>query len=134
MQIFYLILAGLAAGVIGGMGMGGGTLLIPILVLFMKMDQRLAQSINLISFVPMAIISLIFHMKNKLIDYKVVLYMVFGGIAAGVLGAWLVRFVQAAILKKLFGGFIALLGLAQATVTVVKWIRAKKKKKKQIEE
>ena len=41
-------LIGFFAGIIGGMGMGGGTILIPALVLFANIDPKLAQSINLL--------------------------------------------------------------------------------------
>ena len=43
-MIFWYILAGVCGGIIGGMGMGGGTLLIPILTLFLGIDQRSAQA------------------------------------------------------------------------------------------
>ena len=56
MQIFLLILAGIVGGIIGGMGMGGGTLLIPILTIFLDVEQKNAQAINLVAFIPMAII------------------------------------------------------------------------------
>ena len=39
---------GFFAGVIGGMGMGGGTILIPALIMFVNIDPKIAQSINLL--------------------------------------------------------------------------------------
>ena len=71
MRLLYLILAGIISGIIGGMGMGGGTLLIPILTIFLAFEQRSAQAINLLVFIPMALIALIIHIKNKLVDFKV---------------------------------------------------------------
>ena len=56
---------GFFAGVIGGMGMGGGTILIPALIMFVNIDPKIAQSINLLSSIPMAIFALIIHIKNK---------------------------------------------------------------------
>ena len=56
---------GFFAGIIGGMGMGGGTILIPALVMFVGVDPKIAQSINLLSSIPMAIFALIIHIKNK---------------------------------------------------------------------
>ena len=50
MQIFLLILAGIVGGIIGGMGMGGGTLLIPILTIFLDVEQKNAQAINLVAY------------------------------------------------------------------------------------
>jgi len=43
-----LFLIGLVSGIVSGMGIGGGTILIPALVLFAKPDQHIAQSVNLI--------------------------------------------------------------------------------------
>jgi uncharacterized membrane protein YfcA len=45
------ILVGIIGGVLGGMGMGGGTLLIPMLGIFFGLEQHVAQAINLISFI-----------------------------------------------------------------------------------
>ena len=54
-MIILEILAGAIGGIIGGMGMGGGTLLIPLLTIFLGISQKLAQAYNLISFLIMAI-------------------------------------------------------------------------------
>ena len=43
---------GFFAGIIGGMGMGGGTILIPALILFASIDPKIAQSTNLLSSIP----------------------------------------------------------------------------------
>ena len=48
------IVGGLIGGLVGGMGMGGGTLLIPILTLLAGFKQLEAQGINLISFIPIS--------------------------------------------------------------------------------
>ena len=55
---------GFFAGIIGGMGMGGGTILIPALVLFANIDPKLAQSTNLLSSIPMTICALFIHMTS----------------------------------------------------------------------
>ena len=64
------IIFGALGGILGGMGMGGGTLLIPLLTIFTETKQKEAQGINLIVFIPMAIIALIIHFKNKLVNVK----------------------------------------------------------------
>ncbi len=73
MQYFLYVLFGLLGGLIGGMGMGGGTILIPLLTLFLNIPQLQAQTINLISFIPMAIVTLVIHIKNKLVDFGALL-------------------------------------------------------------
>ncbi len=109
-------ISGLAGGVLGGMGMGGGTILIPILSVFFGLDQQIAQGINLIGFIPMAIIALIIHLKNKLVDFKKVLFIVLPGIITCVLGCYIAKALDGDILKRCFGGFLILLSILQIIV------------------
>ena len=55
MNILFFILIGLIGGIAGGMGIGGGTLLIPLLTIFLNVAQKEAQLLNVFSFVIMAI-------------------------------------------------------------------------------
>ena len=68
--MIFAIIIGVIGGVISGMGMGGGTILIPLVTTFLHFEQKVAQSINLIAFIPMAIISVIIHIKNKMVCIK----------------------------------------------------------------
>ena len=114
----WFFLAGAIGGILGGMGMGGGTLLIPILTFFLKVEQKTAQAINLFSFVPMAIIVLIVHAKNKLIDIKGLLPLAISAVALSILGSYILRFVDGNIQTKLFGGFLTILAVVKFIVTV----------------
>ena len=73
-------LIGFFAGIIGGMGMGGGTILIPALIMFVNIDPKIAQSINLLSSIPMAIFALIIHIKNKNVVLKLVIPIALFGV------------------------------------------------------
>ena len=112
-MVFLLILYGLLGGLLGGMGMGGGTLLIPLLTIFGGISQIESQGINLISFTLMAIVSIIIHAKNKLIDYKVALPIIITGVVFSLLGSWLANSINTLTLKSLFGVFLVALGLFQ---------------------
>ncbi len=107
------ILAGCVAGVLGGMGMGGGTLLIPLLTIFLGVEQHVAQGINLISFIPMAIVALILHIKNKLVDFKGVIFVIISGVVFSVLGTIFAKIIEGETLTKVFGGFLIILGILQ---------------------
>ena len=66
------ILAGFAAGVLTGAGIGGGTLLLVYLTNFGGMEQRQAQGINLLYFLLTAPPALYGHFKNGLVDKPLV--------------------------------------------------------------
>lgn len=113
MNIIWFGLAGVVSGVIAGMGMGGGTLLIPILTIFLDVEQKIAQGINLIVFVPMSLVALVIHCKNKLVDFKVGIPIIISGVIASVCGSLLVMKLSGVIIQKIFGGFLLLVGIWQ---------------------
>lgn len=108
-----LILIGFAAGIISGMGIGGGTLLIPALIFFEGIGQQQAQAINLIYFIPTAIIAIFFHNKNKNIEHKVLKPIVIFGIIGAIAGSILAVNLDADILKKIFGAFLVIMGITE---------------------
>lgn len=108
-KIILLVAAGIAAGVLGGMGMGGGTLLIPVLTIFFSVEQKQAQAINLIAFVPMAIVSLVIHFKNGLIEKKGLLWIIIPAATVSAGGSLLASFIDGEILGRIFGGFLLVL-------------------------
>jgi len=74
------ILIGTVSGVVSAMGMGGGTILILCLSLFLGKDQHIAQGANLIFFIPTALVSIFINIKQKLIKWKTGLTVGFFGI------------------------------------------------------
>jgi len=118
-NVIYLIICGVLSGVIGGMGMGGGTLLIPILTIFLQFEQKNAQAINLLVFVPMAIFALVVHIKNKLVDFRVGIPIILTGLFFSAGGALLANNLSNAFLRKIFGGFLLAVGVYQAIQTIV---------------
>ncbi|HHV95425.1 MAG TPA: TSUP family transporter [Clostridiaceae bacterium] len=106
-----LILIGLVSGTIGGMGIGGGTVLIPALTLFVNTEQHISQSINLIYFIPTAIIALIIHIKNKRIDFKIVLPIIIPGIIGAIIGSCIAIKFSSNVLKKIFAVFLLIMGI-----------------------
>lgn len=126
MDIFFRIIAGLVGGTVGGMGMGGGTLLIPILTIFLSFTQLQAQGINLIAFIPMSIVAIIMHTKNHLIKFKDTWLLALIGAGTSFLSALIATNLNNTILKKLFALFLIGLGIWQ-TVQVIKEYKDKKK-------
>ena len=67
MSFIIFLVSGFFSGVLGGMGMGGGTVLIPALTVLFGVEQHVAQATNLIAFLPMAAFSLKVHKENGLL-------------------------------------------------------------------
>ncbi len=108
-----LITIGILAGIISGMGIGGGTILIPALILFFGYEQQVAQNINLIYFIPTAAIALVTHKKNDNIDKTVLWKITVFGLLGAVVGSWIAIGIDAMVLKKIFGFFLLLMGLME---------------------
>lgn len=127
MQVLWFILIGFAAGILGGMGMGGGTLLIPLLTIFMNVEHNIAQGVNLIAFIPMAIIALIIHKKNNLIEKKGLLRMIIPAIATAIGASLLVGRINNRILAITYGCFIVAAGIFFIIITTINIIKKKRK-------
>ncbi len=123
-MIIWEIVAGILGGIIGGMGMGGGTLTIPILTIFLSYAQLSAQGINLIAFLPMSLIALIIHIKNHLVAFKQTWLLALVGCIFSLGGAMLANHISNSVLKKLFAVFLISLAVWQ----IVELIKSKKKK------
>lgn len=127
MQIFLMILFGFLSGILGGMGMGGGTLLVPLFT-FLDLSQRTVQAINLISFLPMAAVALILHAKNGLLEKNKVGWLIIPAVISAVLGAYLTKFVGDGVLKICFGVMLLALGVWQLILGIKAEIKEKNDK------
>lgn len=113
LKIILLAVSGIAAGVLGGMGMGGGTILIPLLTIFFNVGQKEAQAINLVAFIPMAIVSLAIHIKSKRVKKEGLLWIIVPAVLTSVGGGFAAQAVNGEVLKRIFGGFLLLLSVVQ---------------------
>jgi len=113
MEFVWLALAGVLGGVLGGMGMGGGTVLIPLLGIFCSVGQHTVQAVNLVSFIPMAVVALIIHLKNKLVDFNKIMWIILPGVVTCIVGAYLARAMSGDLLRRCFGGFLVVLSAFQ---------------------
>lgn len=109
----WFLLAGVISGIVAGMGMGGGTLLIPILTIFLAVPQITAQSMNLLVFIPMAIVTIVIHFKNKLVDFKSGLPIIIGGVISSTFASILANNISNNLLRLFFGMFLLAIGVWQ---------------------
>lgn len=107
------VLIGALSGIISGMGIGGGAILIPALTLIIGIDQKLAQGINLVYFLPTAVVALIIHIKNKNADLKIAVIIGICGIVGAIGGSLFAMRLESDILRRMFGIFLLLIGLRE---------------------
>lgn len=107
------LLAGTVTGILSGFGVGGGTLLLVYMTAFAGVEQRLAQGINLLYFLPAALLALPAHIKNGYIETRALLPAISAGLVCAALAAWIATGLEVSLLRKLFGGFLIVIGISE---------------------
>lgn len=124
MAFLIYLAVGLLAGILGGMGMGGGTILIPALTIFLGVNQHVAQATNVIAFLPMAALVLPAHKKNGLLSTDDVWEIVIPALITTVLAGLIMAALPTDVLKKLFGIFLVALAVKQLFSLVTSFQKA----------
>lgn len=106
-------IAGAVTGALSGMGIGGGTLLVIYMVNLAGVEQLAAQGINLLYFLPTAAASLVFHIKNRLVELRKFLLCAVPGAVFAAGGSLVALWLDAGLLRKLFGALLLAAGLSQ---------------------
>lgn len=117
MDVVLLWIAAFGAGAVGAMGLGGGGILMLYLVT-LELSQRAAQGINLLFILPVGLVGLWFHRKNGLVDTRVLLPVLLGGVVGVVLGSMAAGWLPEPLLRKIFGLLITIIGLRELWVGI----------------
>ena len=107
------LIVGALLGFLAGLGIGGGSLLILWLTVVLNMDPQSARCINLLFFLPAALISCFFRRKQGQLDLKKLAPAILSGCIAAGIFSFLGRDMDTSLLKKLFGGLLILTGLRE---------------------
>ena len=119
MRFLLLILVGFSSGIFAGMGMGGGTFLVPLLSLCFSVEQIFCQSTNVLCFLILSIVCFVIYAVKKLIDFRVIIFV---GVPASVVAGFACLFslkIHSNILRMIFAGFIILIGLIMFILNLV---------------
>lgn len=120
------ILIGIISGIVSGTGMGGGTILIFLLTIMCGIEQHIAQATNLIFFIPTSIMAIIVNIKNKNVNLKLGIYISIFGILGAIIGAEIAVYTDVTILKRYFGGFLAIIVLHEIYSIMKEYKKGKK--------
>jgi uncharacterized membrane protein YfcA len=107
------VVASFIGAALSALGMGGGGVFLIYLTAYLNMPQLQAQGMNLVFFIPVAIVAIIIHIKNKLIRWKLVLPCVLAGLPGVWLGAWLAEAFPQPVLGKLLAVFLGVIALRE---------------------
>ena len=113
MSIWFYIIAGLVAGIFSGfLGIGGGTIIIPFLVLIAGFTQHQAQGTTLAMMVPpIGLLAAIRYYYDGNVNIKAAVLLCAGFVIGGLLGAHFVSPIPDTMLKKIFGIYLIIIGL-----------------------
>jgi len=105
------IALGCVVGVLGGLlGVGGGTILVPILVLGQRYPQHVAQGVSLLMILPTGVVGALSHARHGHVLRPILPALMAGGALGALLGAFLANRIDATTLSRLFALFLLLVG------------------------
>ncbi|MBQ8291805.1 MAG: sulfite exporter TauE/SafE family protein [Clostridia bacterium] len=120
MSFYWYLFLGFLGGIPAGMGMGGGTVTIPLLTLAGGVGQKVAQCANLFAFLPMSLFALKEHAAAGRVKTAGILGVIVPAVCISFAGALLASYLPAKTLGKAFGLFLivlAFIGLKKQTQT-----------------
>ena len=120
MHFFIIIVISIFSGIFAGMGMGGGTFLIPLLYLIYGTSQVVLQSTNIISFIGLAAICFVIYIRSHFIDFEALFFVAIPATFLSLIGAIFAIKISSNVLHILFSIFIILIGIFSLVSSVLK--------------
>ena len=107
------VLVGLALGILTGLGTGGGSLLILWLTMALHMPAAQARTINLLFFLPCALVATVLRLKQKILSFRKLALPILAGCIAAAIFSVMGQKIDTAQLEKLFGVLLIYTGLRE---------------------
>ncbi|BAS27270.1 sulfite exporter TauE/SafE family protein [Limnochorda pilosa] len=111
MQILFGLGLGLFMGTLSGLGVGGGKLVVPVLVLLLGFSQQLAQGAVLLAFLPLAALAVVQHWRQGTFDARTAWRVLPTAVGGAALGASLALIISPDGLRRAYGLFLVAVGL-----------------------
>lgn len=112
-SIAVTIMIGSVLGFLSGIGVGGGSLLMLWLTFVLNIEHSIARSINLLFFIPSALIASLFRWRQGKLDLKKVFPAIFCGCISAAVFSLLSKRIDITLLKKAFGVLLLLTGFRE---------------------
>lgn len=106
-ELLQLVVVGLAAGFLAGLlGVGGGIVMVPAMVLLFGFDQHVAQGTSLLVIIPAALTGSVTHYRKGRLVLRDAATLAAGGIIGAVIGSVFALSIEETMLRRLFAGFL----------------------------
>lgn len=110
-ELLIELIVGAAGGFLGGLlGVGGGVIFVPAMVLFLGEEQQVAQGVSLVAIVSTGLVGSVAHLRQDNVDAPVVAVVAPLAIVAALLGGWLANELPGDVLQRIFGVVILYVG------------------------
>ncbi len=106
-KLFLCAIGGIVSGFFNGLfGSGGGTIVVPFLEKFLKLDPKKSHATAILIILGFTLVSLIFYGFSNALDFPLALKVSIGGVAGGTIGAKLLNRLSFGAIHKIFGLFM----------------------------
>ncbi len=102
----FIALGLVAATIAAALGVGGGVIYVPVLVVAFGFEQHLAQGTSLAIVFPAAVIATVAHARHGNVRWRLAVPIAVGGVSAALLAAWLAIGLDPEVLRRIFGAFL----------------------------
>ncbi len=110
-----VFIAGIAGFASGMVGIGGGTVLVPLLALFFGFSQHRAQGTSLVALLPpTGILAFLAYAKAGYVNWQTGFLLIPGVFLGGILGGIIARRLNPLRMRQVFAALLFLLGASQA--------------------
>ena len=104
LSFLFIVVLGFGAGILTGiMGVGGGVVMVPMMVLLLGVSQHLAQGISMLVIIPTVMVAILKLRNSNLFEYRTALLLAAGSIVGSLLSSNMVQLIDGVILKRIFG-------------------------------
>ena len=107
------VMIGTVLGILAGLGTGGGSLLILWLTFVLQVDDQVARSINLLFYIPSALIACLFRWKQGAINLRSILPAIIAGCVCAGVFSYVSTMLGVQLLRKLFGLLLIFIGVRE---------------------
>ena len=104
LSFLFIVVLGFGTGILTGiMGVGGGVVMVPMMVLLLGVSQHLAQGISMLVIIPTVMVAILKLRNSNLFEYRTALLLAAGSIVGSLLSSNMVQLIDGVILKRIFG-------------------------------